>query len=290
MFFRHLAVVLHGLFSIESVSHQPAMSALLYLRLIGFAAGTLVHLFLVVLVAGYRRPRAFERVLFFLALTLFLFYSGALLGLNAEIYYASPPPANTRSCRRAGGCRAGVPSAASGASPRGLRRHSWRSSFAGLDEGAGVRGLSPAGLFRPFRFPQAAGYSSACVPVARQPDRRQLRTLAGRRDVDGGLLQPPVCSPGVRTERAAFAPGPDLFLCRWGRDGFLYLRSGRPARPVVVGSAGHSGDAFVAFPQLAARLLHPALQLPADRRATQSGLRCLGGISGAALSCRGAAR
>src|SRR5713101_2349452 len=69
------------------------MSALLYLRLIGFAAGTLVHLFLVVLVAGYRRPRAFERVLFFLALTLFLFYSGALLGLNAEIYYASPPPA-----------------------------------------------------------------------------------------------------------------------------------------------------------------------------------------------------
>src|SRR5713226_8636454 len=88
MFFRHLAVVLHGLFSIESVSHQPAMSALLYLRLIGFAAGTLVHLFLVVLVAGYRRPRAFERVLFFLALTLFLFYSGALLGLNAEIYYA----------------------------------------------------------------------------------------------------------------------------------------------------------------------------------------------------------
>src|SRR5713226_9748073 len=92
MFFRHLAVVLHGLFSIESVSHQPAMSALLYLRLIGFAAGTLVHLFLVVLVAGYRRPRAFERVLFFLALTLFLFYSGALLGLNAEIYYARSPP------------------------------------------------------------------------------------------------------------------------------------------------------------------------------------------------------
>ncbi len=35
------------------------MSALLYLRLVGFAAGTLVHLFLVVLVAGYRRPRAF---------------------------------------------------------------------------------------------------------------------------------------------------------------------------------------------------------------------------------------
>ncbi len=68
------------------------MPALLYLRLVGFSAGTLLHLFLVVLVAGYRRPRAFERVLFFLALTLFLFYSGVLLGLNAEIYYSSPPP------------------------------------------------------------------------------------------------------------------------------------------------------------------------------------------------------
>ncbi len=68
------------------------MSALLYLRLVGFAAGTLLHLFLVVLVAGYRRPRGFERVLFFLALSLFLFYSGALLGLNAQIYYPSPPP------------------------------------------------------------------------------------------------------------------------------------------------------------------------------------------------------
>jgi signal transduction histidine kinase len=69
------------------------MSALIYLRLIGFAAGTLLHLFLVVLVGGYRRPRAFERVLFCLALTLFLFYSGLLLGINAQIYYAVPPPA-----------------------------------------------------------------------------------------------------------------------------------------------------------------------------------------------------
>ena len=68
------------------------MSPLVYVRLIGFAAGTLVHLFLVVLVAGYRRPRAFERVLFFLALTLFLFYSGVLLGLNAQLYYPTPPP------------------------------------------------------------------------------------------------------------------------------------------------------------------------------------------------------
>ncbi len=69
------------------------MSVLVYVRLIGFTAGALLHLFLVVLVAGYRRPRAFERVLFFLALALFLFYSGVLLGLNAQIYYPSPPAA-----------------------------------------------------------------------------------------------------------------------------------------------------------------------------------------------------
>ncbi len=51
------------------------MTALVYIRLVGFAAGTLVHLLLVVLVAGYRRPRMVERVLFFLALALFLFYA-----------------------------------------------------------------------------------------------------------------------------------------------------------------------------------------------------------------------
>jgi len=62
-----------------------------YLRLVGFAAGTLLHLFLVVLIAGYRRPRNFERVFFFLALSLFLFYAGVLLALNAEVYYSSPP-------------------------------------------------------------------------------------------------------------------------------------------------------------------------------------------------------
>src|SRR5712692_11770574 len=67
------------------------MTTLFYIRLVGFAAGTLLNLFLVVLVAGYRRPRAFERVLFFLALALFLFFSGLLLALNAQIYYFHPP-------------------------------------------------------------------------------------------------------------------------------------------------------------------------------------------------------
>ncbi len=69
------------------------MSALLYVRLIGFTAGTLLHLFWLVVMLGYRRPRNFEKVFFFLALALFLFYSGSLLALNADIYYTQPPAA-----------------------------------------------------------------------------------------------------------------------------------------------------------------------------------------------------
>lgn len=67
------------------------MAVLTYIRLVGFSAGTLLNLFLMVLVMGYRRPRNFERVLFFLALSLFLFYAGLLLKLNAQIYYSTPP-------------------------------------------------------------------------------------------------------------------------------------------------------------------------------------------------------
>ncbi|HYL64889.1 MAG TPA: ATP-binding protein [Candidatus Methylomirabilis sp.] len=68
------------------------MGSLVYLRLIGFTAGTLLQLFWMVVIVGYRRQRNFERVLFFLCLALFLFYSGSLLALNAQIYYALPPP------------------------------------------------------------------------------------------------------------------------------------------------------------------------------------------------------
>jgi signal transduction histidine kinase len=67
------------------------MGSLLYLRLIGFTAGTLLQLFWMVVILGYRRQRNFERVFFFLCLALFLFYSGSLLALNAQIYYAAPP-------------------------------------------------------------------------------------------------------------------------------------------------------------------------------------------------------
>ena len=67
------------------------MGILLYIRLIGFTAGTLLMLFWMVVILGYRRQRNFERVLFFLCLALFLFYCGSLLALNAQIYYQAPP-------------------------------------------------------------------------------------------------------------------------------------------------------------------------------------------------------
>src|SRR6185437_5024303 len=67
------------------------MPALFYIRLIAFTIGALLHLFLLALIVGHRRPRRFERVLFFLILALFFVYSGALLAANAAIHYASPP-------------------------------------------------------------------------------------------------------------------------------------------------------------------------------------------------------
>src|SRR2546428_2520162 len=69
------------------------MGALLYIRLIGYTAGTLLQLFWMVVILGYRRQRNFERVFFFLCVALFFFYSGSLLALNAQIHYLVPPPA-----------------------------------------------------------------------------------------------------------------------------------------------------------------------------------------------------
>lgn len=72
------------------------MEYLFYIRLIGFTAGTLLFLFLLVLLAGLRRPRLFESLLFLTGICLFLFYAGGLLGMNAEMYYASPPQATMK--------------------------------------------------------------------------------------------------------------------------------------------------------------------------------------------------
>src|SRR5258708_7283002 len=51
------------------------MGSLLYFRLIGYTAGTLLQLFWMVVILGYLRQRNFERVFFFLCLSLFLFYA-----------------------------------------------------------------------------------------------------------------------------------------------------------------------------------------------------------------------
>ena len=67
------------------------MVALFYVRLIALTAGTLVYLFLIALILGHRRPRLFERLLFFLILSLFAIYAGGLLEVNAEIQYGVVP-------------------------------------------------------------------------------------------------------------------------------------------------------------------------------------------------------
>jgi signal transduction histidine kinase len=69
------------------------MASLVYIRLIGCTFGTLLQLFWMVVILGYRRPRNFERVFFFLCLALFFFYGGSLLALNSQIYYRQPPVA-----------------------------------------------------------------------------------------------------------------------------------------------------------------------------------------------------
>src|ERR1700682_2638888 len=67
------------------------MPSLVYARLIWFSAGTLLQLFWMVVILGYRRQRNFERVFFLLSLALFFFYAGSLLALNARLYYLEPP-------------------------------------------------------------------------------------------------------------------------------------------------------------------------------------------------------
>jgi signal transduction histidine kinase len=69
------------------------MGSLIYIRLIGHTFGTLLLLFWMVAIVGYRRQRNFERVFFFLCVALFLFYSGSLLALNSHLYYPQPPAA-----------------------------------------------------------------------------------------------------------------------------------------------------------------------------------------------------
>lgn len=62
-----------------------------YVNLIGFSTGTVLFLFLTILLARVRNPRPFDRLLFLLFLSLFLYNSGFLLTINTQIYYTEYP-------------------------------------------------------------------------------------------------------------------------------------------------------------------------------------------------------
>jgi len=64
------------------------LRGLTLLQLFAFTGGTLLSFFWMAVILGHRRQRTFERVFFFLCLALFLFYSGCLLALNGQLYYA----------------------------------------------------------------------------------------------------------------------------------------------------------------------------------------------------------
>jgi signal transduction histidine kinase len=63
----------------------------LYLRLVVLTAGTLLPFFWMVVILGHRRQRNFERVLFFLCLSLVFFFGASLLALNAQLFYGTIP-------------------------------------------------------------------------------------------------------------------------------------------------------------------------------------------------------
>src|SRR5260370_35289510 len=67
------------------------MGSMVYIRLIGCTFGTLLQLFWMVVILGYRRQRNFERVFFFLCLALFFFYGGCLLPPLPRIFFPHAP-------------------------------------------------------------------------------------------------------------------------------------------------------------------------------------------------------
>jgi signal transduction histidine kinase len=69
-----------------------------YLRLIVLTAGTLLPFFWIVVILGHRRKRNFERIFFFLCLALVFFFGGALLALNAQLFYTAIPPSLALFC------------------------------------------------------------------------------------------------------------------------------------------------------------------------------------------------
>ena len=63
-----------------------------YLRLIVLTAGTLLPFFWIVVILGHRRQRNFERIFFFLCLSMVCFFGASLLAVNAQLYYSTIAP------------------------------------------------------------------------------------------------------------------------------------------------------------------------------------------------------
>jgi signal transduction histidine kinase len=68
-----------------------AFTPLVAAKLIVYTFGSLVHLFLMVLILGQRRLRTFEWLLFWLMAALFMWNSGNLLSLNVSLQYGVAP-------------------------------------------------------------------------------------------------------------------------------------------------------------------------------------------------------
>lgn len=68
-----------------------AFTPLVATKLIVYTFGSLVHLFLMVLILGQRRLRTFEWLLFWLMAALFMWNSGNLLSLNVSLQYGVAP-------------------------------------------------------------------------------------------------------------------------------------------------------------------------------------------------------
>ena len=67
------------------------LTPLVATKLIVYTFGTLIHLFLMVLILGNRRLRRLGWLLFSLMSALFMWYSGNLLALNLSLYYGAGP-------------------------------------------------------------------------------------------------------------------------------------------------------------------------------------------------------
>ncbi|HEV2491748.1 MAG TPA: ATP-binding protein [Terriglobia bacterium] len=75
------------------------LTPLVAAKLITYSFGTLIHLFLMVLILGQRRMRRFEWLLFALVSALFMWNSGNLLALNLTLAYGAPSASLARLAR-----------------------------------------------------------------------------------------------------------------------------------------------------------------------------------------------